>query len=68
VLTLLPLFLAVAMSSLLLHKLYLAHVRPTKLKVALYLFKFLTVKSFLSLLTLRALQADGHAWVTAAML
>jgi uncharacterized membrane protein len=55
VLTLLPLFLAVAMSSLLLHQLYLAYVRPTKLKVALYLFKFMTAKSYLSLLTLRAL-------------
>ena len=55
VLTLLPLFLAVAISPVLLHKLNLAHMRSTNLKVALYLFKFMTVKSYLSLITL-------HCW------
>ena len=43
-------------------------MRSTKLKVALYLFKFVSVKSFLSFLTLRALYVDGHAWVTPALI
>jgi hypothetical protein len=54
-LVLLPLYMAVAMSSLLLHFLYLSSIKSFKLKMTLYFFKFITVKSYLSLLTIKSL-------------
>ena len=39
-------------------------MKPTPLRLALYLFKFVTTKSYLGLLVLLALKGDSHAWVT----
>jgi hypothetical protein len=55
VLVILPVYLFTGMTFFILHFLYISTIKPSSLKLCLYMFKFVTVKSYLALLTLKAL-------------